>query len=145
VQADQSSSSRVSKEVKIEALPPILVLHFERFLYDAAADGMVKISKPVQFAPEFEIPLGTIFPSFSPRWPRPMILRGWVGPEIMAPVSEKSAEPVHYKLFGTGASPQGVGIKRAMAYIPPTQNAITIFASDVTPIALSQAVAAPAT
>jgi hypothetical protein len=58
----------VSKQVQIEAaLPPILVLHFERFLYDAAADGMVKISKPVQFAPEFEIPLGTIFSSFSPR------------------------------------------------------------------------------
>jgi hypothetical protein len=63
----------------------------------------------------------------------------------MAPVSEKSAEPVHYKLFGTEASPQGVGIKRAMAYIIPTQNAITIFASDVTPIALSQTVAVPAT
>ena len=28
------------------------------------------------------------------------ILRGLVGPEIMAPVAGKSAEPVHYKLYG---------------------------------------------
>jgi ubiquitin carboxyl-terminal hydrolase 10 len=52
--------------VQIEALPPVLALHLERFLYDAAADGIVKISKPVQFAPELEIPVGTIFPSFPP-------------------------------------------------------------------------------
>ena len=45
----------------LEALPPVLILHLERFLYDAAADGMIKISKPIQFAPELEIPLGTIF------------------------------------------------------------------------------------
>jgi ubiquitin carboxyl-terminal hydrolase 10 len=52
--------------VQIEALPPILVLHLERFLYDAAADAMVKISKPVQFAPELEIPPGTAFLLYSP-------------------------------------------------------------------------------
>lgn len=66
VQTDQSSSGGASKQVLIEALPPILVLHLERFLYDSAADGMVKINKPVQFAPELEIPVGTIFPSFPP-------------------------------------------------------------------------------
>jgi hypothetical protein len=47
--------------VQIEALPPILVLHLERFLYDATADGIVKVSELVQFAPEIEIPIGTIF------------------------------------------------------------------------------------
>jgi ubiquitin carboxyl-terminal hydrolase 10 len=66
VQGGQSSSSGASKQVQIEALPPVLVLHLERFLYDAAADGIVKISKPIQFAPELEIPDGTIFPSFTP-------------------------------------------------------------------------------
>ena len=47
--------------MQIEALPPILVLHLERFQYDATADVIVKASKPVQFAPELEIPIGTIF------------------------------------------------------------------------------------
>ena len=47
--------------MKIEALPPVLVLHLERFLYDVAADGIKKISKPVQFAPVLEIPLGMDF------------------------------------------------------------------------------------
>ena len=52
--------------VLIEVLPPVLVLHLKRFLYDVAADSLVKISKPVQFAPELEIPLGTIFSFASP-------------------------------------------------------------------------------
>jgi hypothetical protein len=47
--------------VQIEALPPVLVLHLERFPNEATADGIVKISKPIQFAPELEIPLGMIF------------------------------------------------------------------------------------
>ena len=47
--------------MQIEALPPILVLHLERFQYDATADGIVEVSKSVQFAPELEIPIGTIF------------------------------------------------------------------------------------
>ncbi|KAF8461823.1 hypothetical protein DFH94DRAFT_677586 [Russula ochroleuca] len=77
VQVGQLSSSDVSQQVQIEALPPVLVLHLKRFLYDATADGVVKISKPVKFAPELEIPL-----------------------EIMAPAAGKSVEPAHYKLYG---------------------------------------------
>jgi hypothetical protein len=65
VHVGQSSSSEVSQQVQIEALPSVLVLHLERFLYDAAADGIVKISKPVQFPPELEIPLGKSFSTFS--------------------------------------------------------------------------------
>ena len=53
--------SEASQQVLIEALPSVLVLHLKRFLYDVAADGIVKVSKPVQFAPELEIPLGTSF------------------------------------------------------------------------------------
>jgi hypothetical protein len=47
--------------VLIEALPPVLVLHLKRFLYDAATGSVVKIGKPVQFTPELEIPLGADF------------------------------------------------------------------------------------
>jgi hypothetical protein len=61
VQAGQSSSSETSQQVLIEVLPSVLILHLNRFPCDAAADGIVKINKPVQFTPELEIPSGTIF------------------------------------------------------------------------------------
>ena len=57
----QSSSNKATQQVLLEEFPPILVLHLERFLYDVATEGMNKISKPVQFGPELEIPLGMIF------------------------------------------------------------------------------------
>ena len=60
VQLGLSGVGSESQQVLIEALPPVLVLHLKRFLYDASADGIVKISKPVRFAPELEIPLGMI-------------------------------------------------------------------------------------
>jgi len=75
--AGQSGSCETSQQLLLEVLPPILVLHLERFLCDADAGGVVKMRKPIQFMSELEIPL-----------------------EIMAPVSGKSAEPVYYKLHG---------------------------------------------
>ncbi|KAH9980795.1 hypothetical protein BJV77DRAFT_1073382 [Russula vinacea] len=77
VQVDKSSSGEASQQVLLETLPPVLVLHLERFLYDAGADGINKTRKPVQFTPDLEIPL-----------------------EIMVPVAGKSVEPAHYKLYG---------------------------------------------
>ena len=58
VQLGPSGFSMAGQQVLIEFLPPILVLHLKRFLYDAAADSIVKINKPVLFAPELEIPAG---------------------------------------------------------------------------------------
>ena len=66
VQVSQLNPSDVTQQVQIEALPSVLVLHLKRFLYDAAVDGIVKVSKPVLFAPELEIPLGTFLPFVSP-------------------------------------------------------------------------------
>ena len=60
VRLGPSGFSEASQEVLIEVLPPVLVLHLKRFQYDVAGDNIVKISKPVQFAPELEIPLGEI-------------------------------------------------------------------------------------
>ena len=95
------SGSEASQQVLIEALPSILVLHLKRFLYDTATNSMSKIRKPIQFTPELEIPLGTIFSHwFTPCLPGLRIPRGLIGPEIMAPVAGKSEEPVHYKLYG---------------------------------------------
>ena len=67
-QVGQSSSSEPSRQLLLdsEMLPPVLVLHLKRFLYDMASDGINKISKPVQFAPELEIAPGTILPVVSP-------------------------------------------------------------------------------
>jgi ubiquitin carboxyl-terminal hydrolase 10 len=101
VQVGQSSSSGASQRVLLEALPPVLVLHLKRFLFDAAADVIAKMRKPVRFTPELEIPPGTIFLlRFPPCLPGLRILPVSVGPEIMAPVAGKSAEPVNYKLYG---------------------------------------------
>ena len=44
----------------LEALPPILILHLERFLCHANTDGVIKMRKSIQFMPELEIPLGMI-------------------------------------------------------------------------------------
>jgi ubiquitin carboxyl-terminal hydrolase 10 len=53
--------SDATQQVLTEALPPVLVLHLKRFLYDVAVDSIIKISKSVQFAPELKIPLRMIF------------------------------------------------------------------------------------
>jgi hypothetical protein len=62
VQVSTSGLDNASEQVLIEALPPVLVLHLNRVRFDAAAGGMTKIGKSIQFAPELEIPLSTIFP-----------------------------------------------------------------------------------
>jgi ubiquitin carboxyl-terminal hydrolase 10 len=100
VQVGQSSSSEASQEVLLEVLPPVLVLHLKRFSYDVAADCIVKISKPVQFTPELEIPLGMILSFVSTCSPRLRTPHGSVCPEMMAPIAGKSMEPAHYKLYG---------------------------------------------
>ena len=61
VQVGPSGSNEASQQVLIEALPPILVLHLKRFLYDTTARGVVKVGKPVQFGPDLDIPLGAFF------------------------------------------------------------------------------------
>jgi hypothetical protein len=64
--------------VLLDALPPVLVLHLERFLYDATVGGVVKVSKPIEFPQELEIPLGSIFSFLSFVLARLTIPRGSV-------------------------------------------------------------------
>jgi ubiquitin carboxyl-terminal hydrolase 10 len=47
-----------TQHVLIDALPPILVLHLKRFLYDTKVGDVVKIGKKVTFEPELVIPAG---------------------------------------------------------------------------------------
>ena len=49
-----------SQQVLIEALPPILVLHLKRFLYDTAVSGVVKLGRQIRFGPELEIGQGAV-------------------------------------------------------------------------------------
>ena len=48
------------QQVLIESLPPILVLHLKRFLYDTQVGDVVKIGKPISFTPELEIDPGRL-------------------------------------------------------------------------------------
>lgn len=61
--------------VQIETLPPILVLHLKRFLYDTSAGGTAKVGKQVLFGAELEI-----------------------GSDVMAPA--RRIQTTRYKLFG---------------------------------------------
>ena len=47
-----------TQQVQVDSLPPILVLHMKRFLYDTKANGVVKIGKQITFGPELELPAG---------------------------------------------------------------------------------------
>jgi ubiquitin carboxyl-terminal hydrolase 10 len=51
-----------SQQVLIESLPPVLVLHVKRFLYDAASGGVVKVGRRVGFGPELEFGAGAFIP-----------------------------------------------------------------------------------
>ena len=44
-----------SQQVLIETVPPILVLHMKRFLYDTQVKGVVKIGKQVGFGSELDV------------------------------------------------------------------------------------------
>ncbi|KAI0086150.1 hypothetical protein BDY19DRAFT_961611 [Irpex rosettiformis] len=44
-----------TRQELIESLPPILILHLKRFLYDTTVGDVVKIGKHVTFGPELEI------------------------------------------------------------------------------------------
>ncbi|KAI6115387.1 hypothetical protein EDD17DRAFT_1475401 [Pisolithus thermaeus] len=61
--------------VQIETLPPILVLHLKRFLYDTSAGGTAKVGKHVLFGAELDI-----------------------GSDVMTPV--RKTQTTRYKLFG---------------------------------------------
>lgn len=49
-----------SRQELIESLPPVLVLHLKRFLYDTSVGDVVKIGKQVAFGPELEITPGEL-------------------------------------------------------------------------------------
>ena len=97
-QVSASGFGNASQQVLIESLPQVLVLHLNRVRYDASAGGIMKIQKAVEFSPELEIPLGTIF-TLS-RQSRLRILYNFVISDIMVPNAQRPLVPPHYKLYG---------------------------------------------
>jgi ubiquitin carboxyl-terminal hydrolase 10 len=44
-----------TRSQSLEELPPVLILHLKRFVYDAATGGVQKIMKPVEFCVDLEV------------------------------------------------------------------------------------------
>ena len=49
-----------SQQVLIDSLPPVLVLHLKRFLYDTSVHGVKKINKHIEYGPQLDIPSGEL-------------------------------------------------------------------------------------
>jgi ubiquitin carboxyl-terminal hydrolase 10 len=81
-----------SRQELIEALPPVLILHLKRFLYDTKVGDVVKIGKQVAFGPELEITPGEYYPAVSAH---PCNILA----DLIAP-TRRPAHPVKYQLFG---------------------------------------------
>ncbi|KDQ16244.1 hypothetical protein BOTBODRAFT_107096, partial [Botryobasidium botryosum FD-172 SS1] len=73
--ASRGGAVDATKQVFVESLPPILVLHMKRFIYDAVG-GVQKSQKIVSYGTTLEIK-----------------------PEVLSP-AQRSGKPVRYKLYG---------------------------------------------
>jgi len=89
-----------SQQILIEALPPILVLHLKRFLYDTSANGVVKISKTVEFSPELEIANGEYTRKGFDAALSVSYLFIFCATDMMAP-GRKMQPPTRYQLYGS--------------------------------------------
>ncbi|GMK59911.1 hypothetical protein CspeluHIS016_0901280 [Cutaneotrichosporon spelunceum] len=65
-----------TKQVFFDALPPVLILHLKRFVYDPQEQNVVKRAKPVAYGTELVIPQ-----------------------EIISP-PKRTTQPIKYRLFG---------------------------------------------
>lgn len=84
-----------TQQVLIDALPPVLILHMKRFLYDTKVGDVVKVGKQVSFSQELDIPSGTS-PSPQPSHPSTVDLQ----------ISQRSYRPQngHHKVSSTNCS-----------------------------------------
>ena len=57
------SGNEAPRQMLIEVLPPVLVIHLKCFLYDPVLGGMIKIGKRIQFNPEARNPTCLFLPT----------------------------------------------------------------------------------
>jgi hypothetical protein len=83
------SVNEARRQMRIEVLPPLLVIHFKRSLYDPAVGGVANTGKPIQFTPDIEIPpcTASLF-LFHRGQPILKIHRGFVGLDIRTPIAQ---------------------------------------------------------
>ncbi|KAH9928561.1 cysteine proteinase [Epithele typhae] len=82
------------QQVLIDALPPVLILHMKRFLYDTKVGDVVKVGKQVSFSAELDIPLGRKIPALRrPIPPRALRLGGHYTLDVLHPNRELSDRP----------------------------------------------------
>ena len=61
--AARNANVDATKQVYLETLPPVLILHLKRFVYDPQEQNVVKRSKPVAYSTELTIPAEIISPA----------------------------------------------------------------------------------
>jgi ubiquitin carboxyl-terminal hydrolase 10 len=52
-----------TKQLFIDTLPPVLILHLKRFVYDSRAGGVLKSHKVVSYGTELEVPKDCLAPA----------------------------------------------------------------------------------
>jgi ubiquitin carboxyl-terminal hydrolase 10 len=57
-----------SRSLSLEELPPILILHMKRFVYDGSTGGVQKVMKPVDFSVDLEIPKSVLSAEARPKY-----------------------------------------------------------------------------
>lgn len=82
-----------SQQALIESLPPILVLHLKRFLYDISVGDVIKIGKQIAYGPELEISSGNLVPLDD------LFIWLTITQDLIAP-TRRTSHPVKYQLFG---------------------------------------------
>lgn len=69
IDAATKQEVEASRSLSLEDLPPVLILHMKRFLYDTSSGGSQKLSKTIDFPVDLEIPREILSPASKGKFP----------------------------------------------------------------------------